>query len=308
MKQHLPIPDNPKIVAAMEAYCDRMFVYRHFHEIPSFLLGEEPLVGWLFGTGNFTAIPKQYVTEMILEVAVAHEPMALANIKPSETCQYEALALAGLKRNSAQIKFIPRKWRTEAFIIKACVRYSSVIQHIDWGAEGRRLVTRNLVNQVGSASLVHAADLVQYIGQAARDLLEDESIRSAIPCKVADLYLLLDLKALPVLQDMIKEGYWPPATDKTIEFDKSFGLDYRHRPASPAQAAKKLCKPMGVSYWLLHSFAMKAFPIEDVISTLCDDHESLDLLFRLYEAEELRPYMGLSRQLRGRLLEDAIGL
>jgi hypothetical protein len=308
MKQHLPIPDNPKIVAAMEAYCDRMFEYRYFHEIPSFLLGEEPLVGWLFGTGNFTAIPKRYVTEMILEVAVAHEPMALANIKPSETCQYEALALAGLKRNSAQIKFIPRKWRTEEFIIKACVRYSSVIQHIDWGAEGRRLVTRNLVNQVGSASLVHAADLVQYIGQAARDLLEDESIRSAIKFKASDLYRLLDLGAANLLKDMVKEGYWPPACDDSVVFDKSFGPHYRRRPASPAQALERLCYPMDVPYWMLHSNAMLAFPIEDVIAALSVDQRSLDILFRLYEPEALRPYVKLSARMKGRLLEQDMGL
>lgn len=308
MKQHLPIPDNPKIVAAMDAYCDRMFEYRHFDEIPSFLRGEAPLVGWLFGTGNFTAIPKQYVTEMILEVAVAHEPMALANIKPCETSQYEALALAGLKRNCEQIKFIPRKWRTEAFIIQACVRHSNVIKHIDWGAEGRRLVTRNLVNQVGSASLIHACDLVQYIGQAARELLDDESIRAAIKFKASDLYRLLDLEALHLLKDMIKDGYWPPESDKSIQFDLAFGDDYRLRPTSPADGLEKLCRPMGVSYWFLHSFAMKTFPIEDVISTLCDGQESLDLLFRLYETEELRPYMGFNRKLRGRLLEHAIGL
>ena len=306
--QHLPVPDNPKIISAMEAYCDRMFEYRHFDEIPSFLRGEAPLVGWLFGTGNFTAIPKRYVTEMILEVAVAHEPMALANIKPSETSQYKALALAGLKRNSAQIKFIPRKWRTEAFIIKACIRSSNVIQHIDWGAEGRRLVTRSLVNQVGSASLVHACDLVQYIGQAARDLLDDESIRSAIKFKASDLYRLLDLEALHVLKDMIKEGYWPPESDKSIQFDLSFGDDYRLRPVSPSEALEKICCPMGVSYWLLHSNAMVSFPIDDVISTLSVDQGSLDLLFRLYDPEELRPYVKLNRQLRGRLLEEDMGL
>lgn len=308
MKQHLPIPDNPKIVAAMEAYCDRMFEYRHFDDIPSFLRGEAALVGWLFGTGNFAAIPKQYVTEMILEVAVAHEPMALANIKPSETSQYEALAMAGLRRNCEQIKFIPRNWRTEAFIINACVRHSNVIQHIDWVAEGRRLVTRNLINQVGSASLAHAADLVQYIGQAARDLLEDVSIRSAIRFKVSDLFRLVDLQALPILKAMVREGYWPPASDKSIQFDASFGDDYRLRPSNPVETKERLGRSMSVSYWLLHSFVMTSFPIKDVIALLSVDQVSLDLLFRLYKDDELRPYMGLSQQLRGRLLEQEMGL
>jgi hypothetical protein len=304
----LPLPENPKIKAAAEAYCEKMMAYPAFGEIPSHLLGEAPLIGWLFGVGNFTAIPKALLTELIYEVAVAHEPMALANINPTDTRQYEALALVGLTRNPEQLKFIPTKWKTEDFIIKACIADTEIIRQLDWRKEGKYLVTKRLVNEIGSVSLVHGCDLVNYIGPEARNLLDDESIRSAIRFKASDLFRLLDLQALPVLKAMVMEGYWPPASDRSFQFSSSFGDDYRLRPASPVEAKERLCRSMGVSYWLLHSFMMKSFPIEDVIALLSVDQGSLDLLFRLYEDYELRPYMGLSRQLRGRLLEQEMGL
>jgi hypothetical protein len=301
---------NPKIAEAFMAHGHVMSTFETFQDIPQGLRGEAHLVGWLLECGSLCDIPASYRTDLIFEAAAAHESSALSQIKPEDTTHYEALALIALKRNPTQIKYVPAHILTEDFVIKACINSRGLIRQIVWSDDNENgvMVTKHLVNQIGSQSLIHACELVNAIGDEDRDLLTDESIRAAIKVSVADLIRLRDLGALPILQDMVDKGYWPPESDKTIQFDLSAGRDYRLRPATPAEVLERLTGVMGLSYSILNTRVMKSFPIEDVITTLSQDQSSLDLLFKLYTADELRPHMRLSQRLKGRLLEEDLGL
>jgi hypothetical protein len=305
---HMSAKDNPQIKEALDAYGDVMLKYQVFEDIPEFLRVEGALVAWIYARGHLKFIPSAYRTEQIFEVSVIAEDDALSFISPEETSQYEELAIAALKRNPVQVRILPDAVLTEAFLIKACSHSLAVIRYIDWPFEKAHLATPKLIREVGAQSLIHASELIESIGYKARSMLDEEVLRKAIKHSIANLIRLDVFKGKPLLETMLREGFWYLEDEKSIKFELSNGRDYRKPPSTPEEALSRLRDPTGVPLRILHSQSLKAFPIQDVIATLSRDAESLDVLFDLYTADELRPHMGLSRALRGRFLEQEIGL
>jgi hypothetical protein len=299
---------NPKIAEAGGAHRQAMSEYKYFDDIPEEMRFEAALVAWLHGAGSLYDIPLGYRTELIFEAAVTLTQSALAYIRPGDTSRYEVLAFMAIQKHPRQIRFVAEDHLTEDFAIKACIQSIPVIRYIDWEGQHSAFVSQRLINEVGAASLIHASELVSAIGLMARDMLDDATLRAAIKESVADLIRLEDLEALPILEQMIHEGYWPPETDSSIQHHLSQGRDFRQAPATPGEALDRLSATREAPFKILHRQVMKTFPIEQVIPVLGRDQESLDVLFSLYSEKELRLHMNLSRQLRGRLLEQAIGL
>jgi hypothetical protein len=300
--------DNPEIRDALLLYGDAMSNYTTFQSIPEELRGEAALVAWIYAKGHLQFIPKAYRSEFIFEAAVIAENDALYFLGPEETSQYEELALIALKKNPHQIQKLAEEFFTEAFTIKACTQVIALIRYIDWSSTKVHLATPNLIRTVGSVSLIHAGELVATIGGKARALLDEEVLRVAIKDSVANLLRLDALNARPILEKMLKEGFWYPETDSSIKLMLSNGRDYRKPPASPEEALFRLLESSGEPFRILHRIMMKTFPIESVILTLSHDAHSLNFLFDLYSADELRPHTQLSRAMRGRLLEQEMGL
>jgi hypothetical protein len=303
----IPAQANPHIADAANSFRKVMRKFQAFGQIPESMRGEAHLVGWLLGSGRLREIPAQYRSEFIFEAAVTHELMALAHLKPEETSQYEALALVAIKKNHAQLIQIPDEWQTRDFLIKACINNEWVIRQIDWKSNPLMAVTDDLIRRIGSVSLIHAVELLVATNIHFANRVDEEVIRTAIKHRVSDLHRLKEIDGLPILEKMVKEGYWPDASDVTIEFEYKKGRDYRQAPSNPEEIRSRMEHGMGSSMTLLHDMSMRSFPIEDVIRTL-NDEGSLNTLFRIYKDSELRPHMKLSRALRGRFLEQEMGL
>jgi hypothetical protein len=300
--------DNPEIKEAMDAYGDVMSKYQAFEDIPEVLRGEGALVAWVSNKGHLKLIPSAYRSERIFEASVIAKTDSLSFISPEETSQYEDLVVVALKRNPVQVRSLPDALLTEAFLIKACSFSIGLIGYIDWTFSKAHLATPKLIREVGAQSLIHAGELMANIGYKARSMLDEEVLRKGIQHSIANLPILDKFHGRPLLEKMLREGFWYPETEKSIKFDLSNGRDYRKPPATPEEALSRLREPTGAPFRILHSSVMKTFPIQDVIATLSRDAESLDVLFDLYTADELRPHLGLSRALRGRFLEQELGL
>lgn len=307
----LPWMRNKRFVEAAGSYTHLVSKYANFEDIPEAIRSEEALVAWMTFLGrDLKSIPPEYRSEFVLEAAVMMEKDALRFIKPEDTSQYEDLVLLGLQKNSAQLKYLPEDLLTASFITKACLKSAGVIEQIEWGYTNPALINPCMIKEIGSASIHHASALARCAGRHEDEVLDDEVLRTALKSSSALSLIQVEnwQRAKSVFLQMIEEGYWPSGIDEDITDEFSQGRDHIKPPATIEETLSDLLQPALENYHFLYAMVMKTFPIEEVIQALSRDEESLEILFRVYTFDELRPHMQISRAMRGRLLEQEIGL
>lgn len=278
-----------------------------FEEIPDSRYDEESLIGWLNQCGVLSELPKYLWTDLVLEAAAYWDSEALASIRPSDCEDFGLLVDLALSSNASSTKHIKARDFTEDFLIKICCEHPACMSSIDWYHGVFDLLTDKAITQIGSASITGMLSLLNY-RPVDDKLITDEVVKSAIrnqPGKIDDLaeyssYVHLIVEAV--------DDYWPTFTPMNLSFFERRNLDASVRPATVRKALECFGVSTDRAINVFFKVCVKKYPIEEVIETALDMPGGLNKLFDLYAHEELRHHTNKYRQLRGKFLEDALGM
>jgi hypothetical protein len=283
-------------------------LYKNYGEIPSDLKCESFLTAWVVSTGNLEAIPLEERTELMLRTAVRHDRYAFPIIRPDDVSDYGALILDAIDNDPSNASYIWKEHITEDLIIKMAAKNVNALKYIDLSDWHSHLLTDSLVSSIIRMNVSKAVCFIKEIGNISMSRVNDEDIRAAIQVQVSDLHQLKSIGKVRVLNEMLTSGYWPEGLNAAIKMEKGQVLDIESPPASPHEALSRgsCIRTQGVRF--LHLQSLRRFPIEEVVSTTEAIPGVVDCLLEVYTEKELRPHIRLSKALRGRFLENALGL
>jgi hypothetical protein len=281
--------------------------YVCFVDIPETRHDEASLIGWMFHRGHLGAIPKPLWTEDLLEAAAYWDAQALASIRPSDTKGFEHLADLALSCNANRTKHIKAKDYTEDFLVKICCDHPKCMADIDWYGGVYDLLTDRAITQIASASITGMLNLLNY-RPVDDTLITNEVVKSAIRNQPSEIHALSEYDQYHhVIVDVVGE-YWPNFTPMYLSHFHRNNLDASQRPTTIEQALDCFSVAPDKSIKVFYEVCVKKYPIEKVIETALGMHNGVNRLFDLYQEIELKPFSNKYRALRGKLLEDALGM
>ena len=281
--------------------------YLFFDDIPDSRQDEASLIGWLYHCGTLAAIPKYLWTERVLEGAVYWDQEALASIRRADTPNFQYRVDLALSANSNRTKYIRSKDYTEDFLIKISCAHPRCMFEINWSGGLYDLLTDKAIVQIGSASIVGMINLINY-RSVNDDLITNEVVKSAIKNQPDKINELAEYdRYLPVIVEAV-DDYWPTFTPMNLSFFERRNLDASVRPTSLKNALDCFAVSPDRDINVFFKVCVKKYPIDEVIETALGMPGGLNKLFDLYASDELQPHTKNYRQLRGRFLEDALGM
>jgi hypothetical protein len=284
-----------------------MAKYSVFVDIPRSRYDEASLIGWMYHRGHLSAIPEPLWTEDLLEAAAYWDAHALASIQPSDTQDFAKLVDLALSSNASCAKHIRAKDYTEDFLIKICCDHPKCMTDIDWYGGVYDLLTDRVITEIGSASITGMLNLINH-RPVNDDLITNEVVQSAIRNQPLEIAALAEYDQYHhVIVDMV-DDYWPKFTPMYLTHFMKNNLDATVRPTTITQALDGFSVAPDKSIKVFYDVCVKKHPIEEVIETALGMKDGVNRLFDIYSEKELRPFINKYRALRGRVLEDALGM
>jgi hypothetical protein len=282
--------------------------YKRYTEIPVDLKTESFVIAWIVSGGKLVEVPVGDRTEEMLTVAVSHDDSAFEIINPSDVSNYQALILDAIANNPSCMADVPQQYITEDLIIKAAEKRIGSLGYVDFKRKYKHLLTDTLISAIASRNVSSAVSFGLELCAEDRSRIQDGDLITAIKAQVNDLQYLKAIGKSHLLADLLGTGYWPDNLNAAIKMEKGQQLDISLPPGSPHEAMSRLASMGSPGVRFLHLQSLRCFPIEEVISTTQDIPKGVNHLLEVYTEDELRPHMRLSRPLRARLLENALGL
>jgi hypothetical protein len=287
-----------------------VLTYEKFDDLPVELKVPEALFVWVFDTADrIKEIPLEFVDHDIRLAAVWNSGATIEFISKKDTDRYEELALCAVSSNPDSLHKIDPSVFSDDFFIKAITSRSDVVFHF------RKVLDKGykLSSEIISAVLEHAitaiSSLVSVEGFA--DLATDEMVRRGVLTSFVDQYAWwIDLRSLEligktsVVQEAISSGFWPVTF--RFDSDEPYFPDVL-RPASLPEAILAYSQS-NENYTELFKFSVLSYGTDEVISSLHLTSAGLDTLQTLYTDKELVQYAKKYIGLRGRFLENALGM
>jgi hypothetical protein len=276
--------------------------FKDFASIPQECLNTANIMLWMESVFKKTGtnpskllpqIPKQYITDELLKRAIDLSSSSLGEIKPSDTDDYLGLVLHALKSfNYLAWCFVDESYRTQAtldVLIENEVRIGLEDPSTEWI---KPLLNQQRIDRISAYNYEFALDV-------GLDKVSWEIVKTLL-AKQPGGYKDLDLQGdLHYLSRMLAENVWP---------EPIRGFQYRplENLADGVSRFMKTEINKPPTYYLFKAYVM-SFPVDQVIAAMKTPVRR-KVLLELYPTEVLRKHSGGDRELRGRLLEDEIGL
>lgn len=277
---------------------------RRIEVIPPEWLNESALVVWLFRGGSLQKIPAEFRTERVLFTAVRHDFDAYAQIRQDEVSNHRELSLEAMRRGKAQLYMLPESYLNEDFIIEATDIDTTALQGFCF-QKRLHLFTDRVAEAICSRSLTHVRGFLIAGSNLAAPMVKDEYIKAAILNECSDYSYLRELKKEYLLVELLKDGFWPQG--KSTSEERQW-LPPTTPPADFAEALDVISSTNSLGSTILFQSWLKTHKTHDVVHALHSSKEGIDQLFEIYSDRELRTYMNDYRSLRGRLIENDLGM
>lgn len=280
--------------------------FRNFEDIPKERLSESSLVAWIVsGSGKLAKIPVEERTERLLWSAVRHDKDAYDLIPACDVNNHRELSLEALRHSNTYFSSIPEAYKDEQFLIDMTERGSHSIKNIGLADRYDHLLTDFTAMVICSRSVSQALSYCEAGGEKARALLKDEYVLEAIKKQTSDFGSLKSLGKEYLLISLLADGFWP--AEENFNFPPEVHA-LRSPPSSPKEAVERYSVATALGHKVLHRCWLQAQPKPQVIDELQSFQKGLDELFIIYPEHELREYMKSYRSIRGRLLEQDLGM
>lgn len=283
----------------------RQFEYGKYSDIncvPAEIADAEVFSAWYdhvvgyCGAGPDTTlvqIPLQYVTDELRRKAISKSVRSLIYIEPGHTEAYRDLVIYGLSHSHMAFLMMDDSLQTTEFLAEVVDKVPGVID-LKWNSQDwvHDAMTTEIRDKEIKTGLEFALSL------PAEEVTWDEwkhlfttQPRSADALRLA--------KRTDLFVRFLQEGGWPDYID---------GVDLP-RPCSVEETATTLMKTLDDTLHEYHIYKAKlmSFPVHEVVAVMNTD-ERLEVLMEFYPEKTLRQNMKHSRALRGRLLENDLGM
>lgn len=283
-----------------------MYTFKTFGDIPVDRLSDSSLVAWMAsGSGALAQIPVEMRTQPVLWASVRHDKEAYDLIPACDSDNHRELSLEALEHGNTFFTSIPEQYKDEQFLIDMSKTGTQSIQNINLHARYSHLITSHTAREICSRSISQAAGYCSAGGDRARVLLEDDYVVQAIKKQTSDYGTLKSLGKEYLLVGMLADGFWPEP--ENFNFPPEIHV-LRQAPSSPKEAVERLGVATSLGHKVLHRCWLMAQPVDLVVDDLQGFQKGLEELFTLYPERELRNYMKAYRSIRGRFLEQDLGM
>ena len=283
-----------------------------FDRIPEHLLDTEVVMVWMTMRElrmaihvdvSLAQIPRRLINDALLLKAIELDSDALQCIKPDMAEDYLSLVLHAVRRSEYNYRYIDPSYQTEAMldeiILHANVHLNinTTDTHLAWI---RALMTQERIDKVSATNFIFAA-------RVGLEKMEWGDLKALLK-KSYKFYPYLDGQhKLHYLTKLMAEGEWPeidldddclPVRTNTLEegvFRMMIGSNATYPKVHRTE-----------SFYMYKAYVM-TYPIEDVVTAM-QAPAKLKVLLEMYSTDKLRAHKHLNRNLRGALLEEAIGL
>jgi hypothetical protein len=281
--------------------------YRKFNDIPASRHDEESLAGWLYYCGPLSEIPSHLRTGLILEAAAYWDRDALFELSQENTPNYENLVMVALSNGSERVRKINKEHFTESLLVRVCCEEPRCMNLIDWDLGFKEFLTDSAIEVIASNSIFNYLALLR-IKNFDESKISEEFIKLAIKNDLNNLLMLLGCDKNHLITQVLSEGAWPEFSKQDVEHFSKLGLDASAPPDSVEKALLFLCASEQSHTTFLYSMSINSFPLDSVITAALKIKNGLDFLFGHYSEDELRPHMRKHHPIRGRMLENELGM
>lgn len=287
---------------AMNRDFSMMSRYGRFEDIPPEIVCESSLVAWLCHLGKLSQIPCEMRTAQVLFAAVRHDSAAFESLQENEAVSHRELTLRGVIAGRLRFESVQKEYKDEDFIIGLSAVGAGMLTAIDFAGEYKHLLTDRVVEAICTRRLSAAYEFGWDWFPAGRDRIKDEYIEVAIAKEIFDYDKLKIMGKSHVLTNMLNEGFWPE--------ERQFypGDSCRVAPKSVSECFEILCEQKYPYVKVLLRCWMQTRPTIEAVEALHGSKTGLDELFSLYPIHEIREHMNGLRSIRGRLLENDLGM
>jgi hypothetical protein len=240
-----------------------------------------------------SVIEKPYWSDALLAEVIARSPFLISSLAPSDCDDYEKLLLLALEQDDSFSIEIHESCRSYDFLKKVASINPSLIfsKSFVWANER---MTEDLCRRLINIS-------PRYLIDCRQDMLSEYAINQVL-VNNTHIYFELELNnRLHMLSNMIKSGIAPVENNR---------LKYK-APKKISCCAKLLMNSVCVHQAAYYKAWLKTYPISDVVKVMAISKARMDVLFALYDAEELRPFL-MEQQNNSRFktgfLESSLGL
>lgn len=274
--------------------------YESFHAIPVEHRSPETVVTWMkalhkrldiSSTYTLRQVPGDLKTQQVLLMAVKINPQAIGVIKPSESDDYLALVLDAVNRASAAFLLMDDSYKTEevldAFIADK-VFFDLDFDHMNWVLP---LLNQERIDKISAYSFWFATTIG--LEKVSWDVVK-EHLKNA-PDTYENLH---NTGQLGYLSKMLNENEWPDRKGK-----------FSYQPLKDlADGVRRLMRSSIESelHYLYKAYIL-SFPVEAVIAAMKTPARR-EMLMELYPVDVLRQHAQGDRHLRGKILEQELGL
>lgn len=280
-----------------------MKAYKRFSEIPADKVSESSLVAWMYHGGKFREIPEEMHTQNLYWTATRWDFGAFLAIDRSKVDDLHGMCLNGMIHGLMSFDWLPPELLTEQFVIDMTIEDVSPLDGADLEDQHEFLLTERVVKEIASRSLSHAYSLYSLSDGIARPLIKDEYLVAAIKNDPRSAWKLNEMGKEGLFLEVLSQGYWPPEES----FSDIPGVVAK--PTTVAQAYDWYRESEKDSFpQRLYRAWMQAQPLTDLITALQGSKAGLDHLFEHYPEKELRQHLKTHRPLRGRFLENDLGM
>lgn len=279
--------------------------YSTFAEIPNDQISESSLVAWIVSGGKLAQILTGLRTERVLWAAARHDDDAYRQIGKDQVSDHRALSLEAIRQGKAYFYWLPEEYKDEQMLIDMTIFGTQSIQNTDLACAYKHLLTERVAEVICSRSLTQAYEFGIAGGSAAKALIRDKYLEAAIRAQTSDYGYLASMDKQYLLVKMVAYGFWP----KKINFNGPEELKtFVTPPADPGEALERILVSQSRGNQLLHRSWLLTRPTSEVVDALQGSKKGLDELFTIYPERELREYMKVYRSIRGRFVEQDLGM
>lgn len=285
--------------------------FEKFDDIPLDLRTPEALFVWQCADiDRFVEIPHALVDDDMRFSAVYAEPATIEHIFKEDADSYQKIAEFLVMYSASSLENIDPSLYTEQFISDAIISNPEITYYLPTIIEKGYKLTVGVVATAFEHSPEYLDALMCDAGM--KKMVTDDMVQSAVKNSFVDTFgWWVDVKAIEslgkgyVVQQIISSGFWPPT--KRVESDVPYFPDLE-RPKDLDHAILAFESEGYENFRALFKYAVRHYGPDAVISRLQMSSKGLDTLQNLYTNKELAPYIKKYRGLKGRFLEDSLGL
>jgi hypothetical protein len=274
--------------------------YEEFSSIPEAFRDSEMAASWMTTLSKqdvspsphtLMQIPAELQNQKVLLTAVGLNSMALKLIKPEQADDYLAIVLVAVHKASYAFKLMDESYKTEAVLdafIEDQVFFDLETGHMDWVLP---MLNQERIDKISAYSLWFAMSVG--LENVSWDVVKEQLK------KTPDNYSYMDkLGQLGFLSKMLKEDEWPKSEGNLV-YKPFKGL------ADGVSRFMRSDKESALHY--LQKAYVLTFPVPEVIAAMKTPARR-EVLLGLYPVDVLREHAHGDRNLRGKILEQDIGL